>query len=172
VLAPLRSAPRPTCFLTQGIAMSPWMAWTSKSPAPWKNLRRPQRILPTTPFLHPPAATTSSWRLGLVAPLRWSRLAHQAPPDCVRTTLFVCVYVELMTCPMTFRSCTPMTFHPQFLTYWFLVIYEPDLACPLSTFSFISPSFGPPTPSRQPSAGWSPLDRQPNASLGWERAAG
>jgi hypothetical protein len=41
-----------------------------------------------------------------------------------------------------------------------------------STFSLISPPFGPSTPKRQPGAGWSPLGRQPNAGLGWERAAG
>jgi hypothetical protein len=41
-----------------------------------------------------------------------------------------------------------------------------------STFSLISPPFGPSTPNRQPGAGWSPLGRQPNAGLGWERAAG
>jgi hypothetical protein len=41
-----------------------------------------------------------------------------------------------------------------------------------STFSFIFPSFGSSTPNRQPGAGWSPLDRQLNAGLGWERAAG
>jgi hypothetical protein len=80
--------------------------------------------------------------------------------------------LELMPCPKTFLSCMPMTFRPESLMYWFLVIYEPDLARPLSTFSFISPSFGPSTPNRQPGAGWSPLDWQPNASLGWERAAG
>jgi hypothetical protein len=34
------------------------------------------------------------------------------------------------------------------------------------------PSFGSSTPNRQPGASWSPLDWQPNASLGWERAAG
>jgi hypothetical protein len=59
---------------------------------------------------------------------RWSRLARQAPPDCVRTSLFVCMRVELMPCPMTFHSCTLMMFHPKSLMYWFLVIYEPDLA--------------------------------------------
>jgi hypothetical protein len=41
-----------------------------------------------------------------------------------------------------------------------------------STFSLISPSFGPSTPNRQPGAGWSPLGRQPNVGLGWERATG
>jgi hypothetical protein len=40
-----------------------------------------------------------------------------------------------------------------------------------STFSLISPPFGPSTPNRQPGAGWSPLGQQPNAGLGWERAA-
>jgi hypothetical protein len=64
----------------------------------------------------------------LVALLRWSRLARQAPPDCVRTSSFVCMHVELMPCPMTSHLCTPMTFHLKSLTYWFLVIYEPDLA--------------------------------------------
>jgi hypothetical protein len=49
-------------------------------------------------------------------------------PDCIRTSLFVCTHAELMPCPMTFRSCTLMTFHPKSLMYWFLVIYEPDLA--------------------------------------------
>jgi hypothetical protein len=58
---------------------------------------------------------------------RWSRLARQAPPDYVRTSLFVCTRVELMPCPMTFRSCTLMPFHPESLMYWFLVVYEPDL---------------------------------------------
>jgi hypothetical protein len=58
----------------------------------------------------------------------WSRLACQAPPDCVRTSLFICTRVELMTCPMTFRLCKLMTFHPKSLMYWFLVIYELDLA--------------------------------------------
>jgi hypothetical protein len=41
-----------------------------------------------------------------------------------------------------------------------------------STFSLISPPFGPSTPNRQPGAGWSPLGWQPNVGLGWERAAG
>jgi hypothetical protein len=41
-----------------------------------------------------------------------------------------------------------------------------------STFFLISPSFGPSTPNRQPSAGWTPLGWQPNAGLGWERATG
>jgi hypothetical protein len=41
-----------------------------------------------------------------------------------------------------------------------------------STFSLISPPFGPSTPNWKPGAGWSPLGRQPNAGLGWERAAG
>jgi hypothetical protein len=41
-----------------------------------------------------------------------------------------------------------------------------------STFSLISPPFGPSTPNRQPGVGWSPLGRQPNAGLGWESAAG
>jgi hypothetical protein len=59
---------------------------------------------------------------------RWSRLARQAPPDCVRTSLFVCMRVELMPCPKTFRSCTLMTFHTESLMYWFLVISEQDLA--------------------------------------------
>jgi hypothetical protein len=58
----------------------------------------------------------------------WSRLARQAPPDCVRISLLVWACVELMPCSMTFRSCTLMTFHPKSLMYWFLVIYEPDLA--------------------------------------------
>jgi hypothetical protein len=54
------------------------------------------------------------------------------------------------------------------------VIIDHSLACvsPVpSTFSLISPPFGPSTPNRQPGAGWSPLGRQPNADLGWERAA-
>jgi hypothetical protein len=59
---------------------------------------------------------------------RWGRLARQVPPNCVRTFLFVCIRVELMSCPKTFRSCTLMTFHPESLMYWFLVVYEPDLA--------------------------------------------
>jgi hypothetical protein len=41
-----------------------------------------------------------------------------------------------------------------------------------STFSLISPPFGPSTPNRQPGAVWSPLGRQPNAGLGWKRVAG
>jgi hypothetical protein len=41
-----------------------------------------------------------------------------------------------------------------------------------SIFSLTSPPFGPSAPNRQPGAGWSPLGRQPNAGLGWERAAG
>jgi hypothetical protein len=41
-----------------------------------------------------------------------------------------------------------------------------------STFSLISPPFGPSTPNRQPGAGWSPLGRQLNAGLGWERVVG
>jgi hypothetical protein len=55
------------------------------------------------------------------------------------------------------------------------VIIDHLLAClspAPSTFSLISPPFGPSTPNRQPGAGWSPLGRQPNAGLGWERAAG
>jgi hypothetical protein len=59
---------------------------------------------------------------------RWGRMACQASPDCVRASLFVCMRVELMLCPKTFRSCTLMTFHPESLMYWFLVIYELDLA--------------------------------------------
>jgi hypothetical protein len=59
---------------------------------------------------------------------RWSRLACRAPPACVRASLFVCTRVELMPCLMTFRSCTLMTFHPKSLMYWFLVVYESDLA--------------------------------------------
>jgi hypothetical protein len=70
---------------------------------------------------------TSSWHLELATLLRWSRLARQAPPDHVRIFLFVFMCVELMPRPTTFRSCVPMTFHPEFLTYWFLVVYEPDL---------------------------------------------
>jgi hypothetical protein len=41
-----------------------------------------------------------------------------------------------------------------------------------SNFSLISPPFGPSTPNQQPGAGWSPLGRQSNAGLAWERAAG
>jgi hypothetical protein len=41
-----------------------------------------------------------------------------------------------------------------------------------STFSLIFLPFGPSTPNWQPGAGWSPLGRQPNAGLGWERVAG
>jgi hypothetical protein len=55
------------------------------------------------------------------------------------------------------------------------VITDHLLAClsPVpSTFSLTSPPFGPSTPNRQPAASWSPLSRQPNAGLGWERAAG
>jgi hypothetical protein len=55
------------------------------------------------------------------------------------------------------------------------VIIERLLAClspAPSTFSLTSPPFGPSTPNRQPGSGWSPLGRQPNAGLGWERAAG
>jgi hypothetical protein len=54
------------------------------------------------------------------------------------------------------------------------VIIDRSLAClsPVpSTFSLISPPFGPSTPNRQPSAGWSPLGQQLNAGLGWEHAA-
>jgi hypothetical protein len=54
------------------------------------------------------------------------------------------------------------------------VIIDHSLAClsPVpSSFSLISPPFGPSTPNRQPGAGWSPLGRQPNAGLGWDRAA-
>jgi hypothetical protein len=55
------------------------------------------------------------------------------------------------------------------------VIIDHLLACLSlvpSTFSLISPPLGPSTPNRKPGAGWSPLGRQPNAGLGWERAAG
>jgi hypothetical protein len=55
------------------------------------------------------------------------------------------------------------------------VIIDHLLAClspTPSTFSLISPPFGPSTPNRQPGASWSPLGRQPNASQGWERAVG
>jgi hypothetical protein len=55
------------------------------------------------------------------------------------------------------------------------VIIDHLLAClsPVpSTFSLISPFFSPSTPNRQPGAGCSPLGRQPNAGLGWERDAG
>jgi hypothetical protein len=55
------------------------------------------------------------------------------------------------------------------------VIIDHLLAClspAPSTFSIISPPFGPSTPNWQPGAGWSPLGRQPNAGLGWEHAAG
>jgi hypothetical protein len=55
------------------------------------------------------------------------------------------------------------------------VIIDHLLAClsPIpSTFSLISPPFGPSTPNRQPGASWSPLGRQPNAGLGSERAVG
>jgi hypothetical protein len=55
-----------------------------------------------------------------------------------------------------------------------MVIIDHSLACLSlvpSTFSLISPPFSPSTPNRQPGIGWSPLGRQPNASLGWERAA-
>jgi hypothetical protein len=48
-------------------------------------------------------------------------------PDHVRIFLIIFMYVEHMLCPTTFRSCVPMTFHPEFLTYCFLVICEPDL---------------------------------------------
>jgi hypothetical protein len=135
------------------------MAWTSKSPAPQKNLKNPSRISLVTPFHHPPAAMTLSWRLELATLLHWSRLARHAHPECVRIFLFVLVYVELVSCPTTFRSCVSKALHPEFSTHWFLVVGEPDLTRPLSAFSFISPSFGPSTPSRQPGVGWSPLDR-------------
>jgi hypothetical protein len=55
------------------------------------------------------------------------------------------------------------------------MIIDHSLAClspAPSTFSLIFPPFGPSTPSRHPGAGWSPLGQQPNAGLGWERAAG
>jgi hypothetical protein len=55
------------------------------------------------------------------------------------------------------------------------VIIDHSLACLSlvpSTFSLISSPFGPSIPNRQPGAGWSPLGRQPNAGLGWERATG
>jgi hypothetical protein len=55
------------------------------------------------------------------------------------------------------------------------VIIDHLLAClsPVpSTFSLISPPFGPSTPNWQPGAGWSPLGRQSNADLGWEHVAG
>jgi hypothetical protein len=65
-------------------------------------------------------------RTGDAAPLEPA--GSPSAPDSVRTSLFVCMHVELMPCPMTFRSCTPMIFHPKSLTYWFLVVYEPDLA--------------------------------------------
>jgi hypothetical protein len=65
-------------------------------------------------------------RTGDAAPLEPT--GSPSAPDCVRTSLFICMHVELMSCPMTFRSCTPMTFHPKSLMYWFLVVYEPDLA--------------------------------------------
>jgi hypothetical protein len=48
-------------------------------------------------------------------------------PDYVKIFLFIFMYAELMSCPTTFRSCVPMTFHPEFPTYWFLIVYEPDL---------------------------------------------
>jgi hypothetical protein len=112
---------------TLGIVTNPWMAWTLRSPAPQKNLKKPPRISLITPFLRPPVAMTSSWHLELATLLRWSRLAHRAPPDRVGASLFAFMYVKLMSCPTTFRSYVPMTFHPKFLTYWFLVVYEQDL---------------------------------------------
>jgi hypothetical protein len=98
-----------------------------RSPAPRRNLKKPSRILLTTPFLCPPAAMTLSWHLKLATLLHWSQLACRAPPDRVGTSIFVFMYVELMSCPTTFRLYVPMTFHPKFLMYWFLVVYEPDL---------------------------------------------
>jgi hypothetical protein len=62
--------------------------------------------------------------------------------------------------------------HPKHLE---TVIIDHLLAClsPVpSTFSLIFPPFSPSAPNRQPGAGWSPLGWQPNADLGWERAAG
>jgi hypothetical protein len=70
-----------------------------------------------TPFCHPPAAMTLSWRLELATLLHWSRLARQAPPERVRVFLFVFMYAELMSCPTTFRSFVLMMLHPEFLTY-------------------------------------------------------
>jgi hypothetical protein len=87
-----------------------------------------QRIPLITPSLRRPAVMTSFWQLGLATLLRWSRPARPTPPDCVKVSLFVCMCVELMPCPMTFRSCTLLTFHPKSLMHWFLVVYEPDLA--------------------------------------------
>jgi hypothetical protein len=100
----------------------------SRSLALQRRLRKPPRIPLTTPSLRPPAAMTLFWQLGLATLPRWSRPARQAPPDYVRVSLFICMCLELMLCPMTFRSYTLMTFHPKSLMYWFLVVYEPDLA--------------------------------------------
>jgi hypothetical protein len=127
-LVPSPSVPRLTCSSTLWIVTNPWIAWTLRSPAPRKNPKKHPRISLITPFLRPPAAMTSSWHLELATLLRWSRLARQAPPERVRVSLFVFMYVELMSCPTTFRSCVPMTFRPKFFACWFLVIYEPDLA--------------------------------------------
>jgi hypothetical protein len=65
-------------------------------------------------------------RTGDVAPLEPA--GSPSAPDHVRTSLFACMRVELMSCPRTFRSYTLMTFHPESLMYWFLVVYESDLA--------------------------------------------
>jgi hypothetical protein len=80
-----------------------------------------------TPFHHPLVVMILSWPLTLATLLRWSRLARQAPPDCIRIFLYVFMYAELMSCPATFRSHVLMTLHPEFPTHWLLVVCEPDL---------------------------------------------
>jgi hypothetical protein len=127
VPAPSQSVPIPTCSSTLRRATSLWMMQISRSPALQRCLRKPPRIPLTTPSLRPPVAMTSCWQLGLAMLPRWSRPARQVPPDCVKVSLLVCMYVELVLCLMAFRSCTSMTFHPKSLMHWFLVVCELDL---------------------------------------------
>jgi hypothetical protein len=97
-----------------------------EEPAPQRRLRRPPKIRLRAPFLHPPAELTSFWQLGLATLPCWSRLARRWPPDCVKVSLLVCMCVELMPCPVTSRSCTPMMFHPKSLMRRFLIVCELD----------------------------------------------
>jgi hypothetical protein len=88
-----------------------------KEPSSTEEPQKTPRVLLITPSLHPPAAMTLSWHLELAMLLRWSWLARQALPDRVRTSLFVLICVELMSCLTTFHSCVLVTLHPKLLSY-------------------------------------------------------